>query len=242
MDFSSQVIIVTGSGSGIGLSCAKLLLEQGARVKGIDLQDAPIDHENYRHYSVNVLNELQIMEAMDDIQGSDEKIDGLVNGAGIFATSKPFFELRLDEWNKVMETNLTGVYLVSKYATLKMLPWNKGKIVNIACIRSRIFRPGMADYAASKAGVVALTGAMALDLQKYNIRVNSVAPGFTYTGMTATSFDQPEVRTFSESVIPVGKIAQPEDIAKVVLFLLSEASDYINGETIFADGGFSIVK
>lgn len=100
----------------------------------------------------------------------------------------------------------------------------------------------MADYAASKGGVVALTSAMALDLEEYNIRVNSVAPGFTYTGMTAKSFDNPEVRAFSEKIIPAGKIASSADIAKVILFLLSDMADYINGETIFADGGFKISK
>lgn len=98
------------------------------------------------------------------------------------------------------------------------------------------------DYAASKGGIVALTASMALDLAPYNLRVNCVAPGFTYTGMTANSFDNPEIRKSSESIIPVGRIAKPDDIAKVVLFLLSDLSDYINGETIYTDGGFKIAK
>ena len=123
-----------------------------------------------------------------------------------------------------------------------MIKNNNGKIVNISCIRSKIFRPNMAEYAASKSGVVALTSTMALDLSKFNIRVNSIAPGFTYTGMTSKSFDNPETKKNSESIIPNGKIATPEDIGKVVLFLLSDLSDYINGETIFVDGGFSILK
>ncbi len=91
----------------------------------------------------------------------------------------------------------------------------------------------MADYAASKGSVLALTSAMALDLAAHNIQVNSIAPGFTYTGMTARSFDDLAVRKFSESIIPVGRIAKPEDIANVALFLLSDTADYINGETIF---------
>ncbi|NLW12056.1 MAG: SDR family oxidoreductase [Clostridiaceae bacterium] len=123
-----------------------------------------------------------------------------------------------------------------------MIENNRGKIVNISCIRSRIFRSNMAEYAASKGGVVALTSAMALDLAPFNIQVNSVAPGFTYTGMTAGSFDDDRVREYSESIIPAGRIAEPADIAKVVLFLLSENSDYISGETIFADGGFRVSK
>jgi len=117
-----------------------------------------------------------------------------------------------------------------------------GKIVNISCIRSKIFRPNMADYAASKGGIISLTSAMALDLAKFNIQVNAIAPGFTYTGMTSKSFDNPEARKMSENLIPGGKIAMPEDISKVVIFLLSDLSDYINGETIFVDGGYGILK
>lgn len=238
----SKVYIVTGSGSGIGQSCSEMLLESGAIVAGLDLQPAAILHNRYRHYQINILDEEQLEAAIEEIDGMYGRIDGLVNCAGVYASSKPFFELTLDEWNHVISTNLTGMFLLSKYVSRKMMSRKDGKIVNISCIRSRIFRPNMADYAASKGGVVALTSAMALDLAAYNIRVNSVAPGFTYTGMTRDSFNNTEVRTFSESIIPVGKVAQPEDIAKVVLFLLSDMADYINGETIFVDGGFKIFK
>ena len=100
----------------------------------------------------------------------------------------------------------------------------------------------MTDYAASKGAVVALTSAMALDLAPYNIRVNAVAPGFIYTGMTKGSFDNEEIRKQSETLIPEGRLGQPEDISKVVLFLLSDLSDYINGTNVFADGGYHIQK
>ena len=100
----------------------------------------------------------------------------------------------------------------------------------------------MADYAASKAGIVALTSTMALDLSAYNIQVNAVAPGFTYTGMTEKAFSNKDVKEQSEKLIPSGRIAYPDDIANVVLFLLSDLSAYINGETIFVDGGYSIFK
>jgi len=123
-----------------------------------------------------------------------------------------------------------------------MIRHRKGRIINISCIRSRIFRPNMADYAASKAGVVALTSAMALDLSGYNIQVNSVAPGFTFTGMTEKKYSNKDIKEQSENLIPSGRIADPKDIANVVLFLLSDLSTYINGETIFVDGGYSIFK
>lgn len=217
------------------------MLDKEAIVVGLDIKQASISHERYIHYLLDVTDEEHIIVVLNEIDEKFGRVDGLVNCAGIYASSKPFFELGINEWNKVIATNLTGVFIITKYAALKMMKYKRGKIVNISCIRSRIFRPNMADYAASKGGVVALTSAMALDLTSHNIQVNSIAPGFTYTGMTAKSFNDPETRELSES-IPVGRIAKPEDIANVALFLLSDLSDYINGETIFVDGGFKVSK
>ncbi|MFD1774831.1 SDR family NAD(P)-dependent oxidoreductase [Paenibacillus rhizophilus] len=242
MCFSNKLFIVSGSNSGIGKACAELLLESEATVMGLDIKTNTISHSNYIHYSVDVRDEEQIMAVITEIHTKYGKIEGLANCAGIFANSKPFYELSLAEWNGVIGTNLSGVFILSKYVAQKMIPYKAGKIVNISCIRSKIFRPHMADYAAAKGGVVALTSAMALDLAPYHITVNSVAPGFTYTGMTAESFDIPEIRRSSEELIPAGRIAEPKDIANVVLFLLSDKANYINGETIFADGGFSSLK
>lgn len=105
-----------------------------------------------------------------------------------------------------------------------------------------IFRNNMTDYAASKGGIVALTSAMALDLAPFHIQVNSVAPGFTYTGMTKKSFDNEEVRKQSEALIPEGRLGQPEDISNVVMFLLSDLADYMTGTNVYADGGYHIQK
>jgi len=242
MDFTNKIIIVSGTTSGIGKACAEQLLKNEATVVGIDIMSSSINHEKYIHYSIDIRDEQKLITAINDIDEKYGKIDGLVNCAGTFASSKPFYEISIEEWNKVITTNLTGLFLLSKYTAQKMIKHEDGKIVNISCIRSKIFRANMADYAAAKGGVVALTSAMALDLSTYNIRVNSVAPGFTYTGMTEKSFDNPEIRQLSESLIPIGRIAEPEDIAKVVLFLLSDMAAYITGETIYADGGFRIAK
>jgi NAD(P)-dependent dehydrogenase (short-subunit alcohol dehydrogenase family) len=242
LDFYDKIFVISGTSSGIGKACAELLLDGDATVIGIDIKNSSLNHAKYIHYLVDIRDELKIKSIIDEIDLRYCKIDGLINCAGVFASLKPFYEMNTDEWNKVIETNLTGVFILSKYTALKMIKYGDGKIVNISCIRSKIFRSNMADYAASKNGVVALTSAMALDLASHNIRVNSVAPGFTYTGMTARSFDDPEIRRSSESLIPIGKIATPRDIANVVLFLLSDMSDYINGETIFVDGGYKISK
>lgn len=242
MQFQDKIYVITGTNSGIGKACATQLLDREATIIGIDVRESSIKHPGYTHFIADIRNEERISEIFDEIGSRYSRMDGLCNCAGIFASSKPFYELNSSEWDNVIGTNLTGVFLVSKYAARKMIVQKSGKIVNIGCIRSKIFRPNMADYAASKGGIVALTASMALDLAPYNLRVNCVAPGFTYTGMTANSFDNPEIRKSSESIIPVGRIAEPDDIAKVVLFLLSDLSDYINGETIYTDGGFKIAK
>lgn len=242
MYFQNKVYVITGANSGIGKACTMRLLDMGATVIGIDTKETSIDHPSYTHFISDIRDEQKISDIFDEIDTRFKRIDGLCNCAGIYASSKPFYDINFSEWNNVISTNLTGMFLVSKYAARRMINHKSGKIVNISCIRSRIYRPNMADYAASKGGVVALTASMALDLAPHNIQVNSVAPGFTYTGMTARAFDDPEIRKASEDMIPAGRIAGPEDIAKVVLFLLSDMSDYINGETIFADGGYKISK
>ena len=238
---NNQVVIVTGASSGIGKGCVDILLDQGAIVVGWDLSDEPA-RENYWHYIVDVRKEDTISNALEDMLARFGRVDALINCAGVFSCSKPFYDMDLKEWARVLDTNLTGVFLVTKHVCRTMMERKQGRIVNISCIRSKIFRPNMADYAAAKGGVVALTSAMALDLAPFNIRVNAVAPGFTYTGITNAAFTVPGVKEQSEAIIPVGRIADPEDIARVVLFLLTDAADYINGTTIFVDGGYSIAK
>ena len=228
MEFSNKVIVITGTNSGIGRACAQSLIECGTVVIGLDISSSTIEHERYSHYKIDIRDDKALIELADDIEKRFGKIHGLVNCVGIYGNEKPFYEIEINEWDNVISTNLTGMFLVSKYITQKMLKFKEGKIVNISCIRSSIFRPNMADYAASKGAVVAFTSAMALDLKDFNIQVNSVAPGFTYTGMTQKSFDDPEIRKFSENIIPIGRIAEPKDIANVVFFLLSDKANYIN--------------
>ncbi len=242
MTFKDKVYIVTGASSGMGKSCSDLLLENDAVVIGIDRNDSTIEHDRYSHCKADVLDEEQIQKCISEVDSQYGHIDGLVNAAGIFGNNKPFYELTSEEWNKVMSVNTTGTFIVSKVAAPVMIREKHGKIVNISCIRSTIFKNNMADYAASKGAVASMTSAMALDLAPYNIQVNSVAPGFIYTGMTAASFDMPDVRAKSEALIPNGRLGMPKDIASVVLFLLSDMSDYVTGTMLFADGGYHIQK
>ena len=242
MTFKDKVFIVTGASSGMGKSCSELLLENDAVVVGIDRNDSTIEHDRYSHCKSDVLDEEQIQKCISEVDSKYGHIDGLVNAAGIFGNNKPFYELTSEEWNKVISVNTTGTFIVSKAAAPVMIREKHGKIVNISCIRSTIFKNNMADYAASKGAVASMTSAMALDLAPYNIQVNSVAPGFIYTGMTAASFDMPDVRAKSEALIPNGRLGMPKDIASVVMFLLSDMSDYVTGTMLFADGGYHIQK
>ena len=242
MTFKDKVYIVTGASSGMGKSCSDLLLENDAVVVGIDRNDSTIEHDRYSHCKADVLAEEQIQKCISEVDSKYGHIDGLVNAAGIFGNNKPFYELTSEEWNKVISVNTTGTFIVSKAAAPVMIRERHGKIVNISCIRSTIFKNNMADYAASKGAVASMTSAMALDLAPYNIQVNSVAPGFIYTGMTAASFDIPDVRAMSEALIPNGRLGMPKDIASVVMFLLSDMSDYVTGTMLFADGGYHIQK
>ena len=242
MTFKDKVYIVTGASSGMGKSCSELLLENDAVVVGIDRNDSTIEHDRYSHCKADVLAEEQIQKCISEVDSQYGHIDGLVNAAGIFGNNKPFYELTSEEWNKVISVNTTGTFIVSKATAPIMIREKHGKIVNISCIRSTIFKNNMADYAASKGAVASMTSAMALDLAPYNIQVNSVAPGFIYTGMTAASFDMPDVRAKSEALIPNGRLGMPKDIASVVMFLLSDMSDYVTGTMLFADGGYHIQK
>jgi NAD(P)-dependent dehydrogenase (short-subunit alcohol dehydrogenase family) len=242
MNFKEKVFIVTGASSGMGKSCSELLLENDAVVVGIDRNDSTIEHDRYSHCKSDVLDEEQIQKCISEVDSQYGHIDGLVNAAGIFGNNKPFYELTSEEWNKVISVNTTGTFIVSKAAAPIMIREKHGKIVNISCIRSTIFKNNMADYAASKGAVASMTSAMALDLAPYNIQVNSVAPGFIYTGMTAASFDMPDVGAKSEALIPNGRLRMPKDIASVVMFLLSDMSDYVTGTMLFADGGYHIQK
>lgn len=242
MDFERKVYIVTGSSSGMGRSCCMKLLEAKACVVGIDMNDGTIDYECYTHVKADILDEKKIEECVKDTAARFGHIDGLVNAAGVFANNKPFYELTTEEWNRVQSINTTGTFILSRAVSKEMIAKKKGKIVNISCIRSTIFKQNMADYAASKGAVASMTSAMALDLAPYNIQVNAVAPGFIYTGMTKASFDIPEVRAQSEALIPNGRLGMPEDIASVVLFLLSDMSDYVTGSMLFADGGYHLQK
>ncbi len=249
MEYSNKVYVITGAASGMGKACSDLLLAQGATVIGIDIEESPYARTAtagaggvYRHYRADVRDETRICPIISEVAAEFGRIDGLVNAAGVFGNNKPFYELTTDEFDRVMSVNTKGTFVMSRAVAPHMIENGCGKIVNFSCIRSAIYKSNMADYAASKGAVDSMTSAMALDLAPHNIQVNCVRPGFILTGMTAGSLGNPEIRAASEKIIPAGRIGLPEDVASVVLFLLSRASDYVTGTGIFVDGGYHISK
>jgi 3-oxoacyl-[acyl-carrier protein] reductase len=163
-----------------------------------------------------------------------ERIDILINNAGI-TRDNLLMRMSSDEWDSVIAVNLTGAYNCIRSAVKPFMKQRSGKIVNIASVVGQMGNAGQANYAASKAGIIGLTKAVAKELASRNVCVNAVAPGFIQTAMTDRLPEK--AKEMLQQAIPLGKLGQPEDVAKAVLFLCSEASSYITGQVINVDGG-----
>jgi NAD(P)-dependent dehydrogenase (short-subunit alcohol dehydrogenase family) len=165
----------------------------------------------------------------------------LVNNAGV-VLRKPAEEISEEEWDKVIDINLKGTFLCAQTVAKAMIQAGKGgKIINIASIMGSVALPPRAAYCASKGGIIALTKDLAAEWAKYGITVNTLSPGWTVTEMTQAYFSQEEVRRFLLERIPLNRLGKPEDIANMAVFLASEYSDYITGQAIFVDGGWTIL-
>lgn len=156
---------------------------------------------------------------------------------------KPAEELSEEEWDRIIDINLKGTFLCSQIVGRDMIErGNGGKIINIASIMGGVALPPRAAYCASKGGVIALTKDLAAEWAKYNINVNAISPGWTEgTGLTKSLFSQEELRLFLLERIPLSRFGKPEDIANLVVFLASEYSNYITGQTIYVDGGWTVI-
>ena len=233
-------IIVTGASGGIGNAIIKKLSEAGANIlaTGTRIEKLAELKKNFEglkilKFDISQSDKIEefIENATSELGGS---LDGLVNNAGITQDNLAI-RMSLDEWQKVININLTSTFLMSKFAIKKMLKNKSGKIVNITSVVGHTGNLGQANYTASKAGIVAMSKSLAIEYAKKNINVNCISPGFIKTVMT-DKIDEKFKETII-SKIPSARLGEPEDIANAVLFLSSDQSNYINGETIHVNGG-----
>jgi len=238
-----MTVVITGAARGIGFAIAEAFAGQGAHPVIIDINQQVVDEAMQKlqdkGYSVSgyvgdVTNSSQMDEVFSAIIEERGKIDCLINNAGI-TRDNLLLRMREEEWRMVLEINLTGTFICTQKVFKYMMKARSGSIINIASVIGIMGNAGQANYAASKGGIIAFTKSCAKEFASRNIRVNAVAPGFIETEMTA-KLPESVVEGYAKA-IALQKMGKPEDVAKLCLFLASEESAYITGQTIAIDGG-----
>ena len=237
---SGKNIIVTGATGGIGSSIIEKLYETGANIlatgtKVEKLNELKSNFQNLKTLKFDISQKEKVEEfienATNDLGGS---LDCLINNAGITQDNLAI-RMNLEEWQKVIDINLTSTFLTTKFAIKKMLKNKSGKIVNITSVVGHTGNLGQANYTASKAGIIAMSKSLAIEYAKKNININCISPGFIKTDMTE-KLDQ-KYKDIIIAKIPSARLGETYDVANAVLFLCSNQSDYINGETLHVNGG-----
>lgn len=248
MKLDRKVALITGGNRGIGLATARLFAEEGARVVL-----AARNEEDGRRAALQVPNAIFLrcdVKRADDCRDTVEeavramgRLDLLFNNAGVIYRNRPVEATTEAEWDDTMDTNVKGAFLMSKYALPHLRDSGRGAIVNSASYAAIVGFPGLAAYSASKAAIVNLTRTMALDHARENIRVNCICPGSVDTDMIHAAWrdygDWDEASRVWAEKHPMGRIATPEEIARVVLFLASEDASFITGVALPVDGGIT---
>ena len=239
-DLKDKNIIVTGASGGIGNSIVRKLCERGANIlasgtKLEKLEKLKSENKNIRILKFDISEIEKIDQFIEDASSElGGNLDCLINNAGITQDNLAI-RMTLEEWKKVIDINLTSTFLMSKSAIKKMLKNKSGKIINITSVVGHTGNLGQANYTASKAGIIAMSKSLAIEYAKKNININCISPGFIKTAMT-DKIDE-KFKEIIISKIPSARLGEPEDIANAVLFLASDQSDYINGETLHVNGG-----
>ena len=239
-DLKDKNIIVTGASGGIGNSIVKKLCEKGANILASGTKLEKLEKLKSENKNIKILKfDISEIEKIDQFieEASSElggNLDCLINNAGITQDNLAI-RMSVEEWKKVIDINLTSTFHMSKSAIKKMLKNKSGKIINITSVVGHTGNLGQANYTASKAGIIAMSKSLAIEYAKKNININCISPGFIKTAMT-DKIDE-KFKEIIISKIPSARLGEPEDIANAVLFLASDQSNYINGETLHVNGG-----
>jgi 3-oxoacyl-[acyl-carrier protein] reductase len=235
-------LIITGGSRGIGAGVARLLAAQGAKV-ALTYTSRPdaaqevchsLPGQGHMAVAMNVSDPVSVQQGFDEILKAFDRLDGLVNNAGI-TKDQLILRMKDEDFDSVVQTNLRGTYLCSKLAVKLMLKARAGSIVNISSVVGQMGNPGQTNYAASKAGIEGFTRALALEVASRSIRVNAVAPGYIATEMT-DSLDAKQQEAI-KSRIPLARMGSVDDVAYAVAYLLSDESVYVTGQVLGINGG-----
>ena len=239
-DLKNKNIIVTGASGGIGFSIIEKLNNNGANILATGTKIEKLENLKKKFENIKILKfDVSKIDKIDDfIENATNELGGsldcLINNAGITQDNLAI-RMSFEEWKKVIDINLSSVFLLSKFAIKKMLKNKFGKIVNITSVVGHTGNVGQANYTASKAGIVAMSKSLAIEYAKKNININCISPGFIKTNMT-NKLDE-KFKEIIISKIPSARLGEPNDVANAVVFLCSNQSSYINGETLHVNGG-----
>ncbi len=236
-----QVALVTGAASGIGAACVRRFHQEGATVVGVDIARPPAGLPLAAAHTVDVRDEAQVEKAVTATAERFGRLDLVVNAAGV-AGGGPSHTMPAEEWDRIIDINLKGTFLVCKHALAHMFEQRRGNLINIASIEGLEGSEGAAPYNASKGAVILLTKSLAIDYGRRGIRVNCICPGFIDTPMTGQLFGQEGMAELLQRFVEchqLGRVGRPEEIASAALFLASEDASFVTGHALVVDGGFT---
>ena len=244
MSLEGKIALVTGASRGIGRAIAEILAERGATVIGTATSESGADAisaylgDHGKGFELNVTSPESIEVTLKQIKEQYGDIDILVNNAGI-TRDNLLMRMKEDEWQDIMDTNLTSVFRLSKAVLRAMMKKRHGRIISIGSVVGTMGNAGQTNYAAAKAGLLGFTKSMAREVASRGITVNAVAPGFIETDMTKALNDDQRAATLAN--VPAGRLGDPREIAAAVAFLASDEAAYITGETLHVNGGMYMI-
>ena len=244
-NLKGKTALITGSSRGLGRAIAEGLAQAGARIivngtqtdRTLSAQKELLAHGyDVEAFVFDVTDEQAVTQAFKDLDDRDIAVDILVNNAGI-QLRKPMVELTTPEWNKVIDTNLTSCFIIGREAAKRMIARGHGKVINIASLTSELARATVAPYTVAKGGIKMLTKAMAAEWAVHGLQANAIGPGYMITEMNQALIDNPTFDAWVKGRIPAKRWGKPEELVGAAIFLASEASNYVNGQVIYVDGG-----